>query len=215
LSPLAYHASSQGLQHLDLTLLGIHLPYRASTRSGIQPDLLQRPLTAWEPLEAKVDGIDFSFLSSDTVTWAGSATRIPGAAVSGPRGSCVRSLSLLAYELLGGPRARVESTGQYTPIAALTQEGNAALRRALVDECPSAGELARQLAAAVGVKKPPRPPRRWKSPRNRRPAAADRPPEVPPSANLRLTRGLGPGAGIIALLGITAVTPFTVFASAF
>jgi TPR repeat protein len=93
-------------------------------------------------------------VSSDTATWAGSATRIQGAAHGGPRGSCVRLLSLLAYELLGGPRTRVESTGQYTPIAALTQEGNVALRRALVDECPSARELAGQLAAAVGVKGP-------------------------------------------------------------
>ena len=45
--------------------------------------------------------------------------------------------------------------GQYTPIAALTQEGNAALRRALVDECPSAAELVGQLADAVGVNTPP------------------------------------------------------------
>jgi serine/threonine protein kinase/TPR repeat protein len=154
LAPLADHAGGHQLQHLDLTLSGIHLTYRASTVSGIQPDLLQRPLTAWEPLEAKVDAIKFSFLPSDTATWAGSATRIQGAADSSSRGSCVRLLSLLAYELLGGPRTRVESTGKYTPIAALTQEGNAALRRALVDECPSAGELARQLAAALGVKGP-------------------------------------------------------------
>ena len=154
LAPLADHAIGRRLQHVDLTLPGIHLTHRASTGSGLQPDLLQRPLTAWEPLEVKVDAIDFSFLPSDTATWSGSATRIQGAADSGPRGSCVRLLSLLAYELLGGPRTRVEATGQYTPIAALTQEGNTALRRALVDECPSAGELVRQLAAAVGVKGP-------------------------------------------------------------
>src|SRR5580704_4105191 len=152
LAPLADFATRRRLQHVDLTLLGIDLICRSSTASGIQPDLLQRPLTAWEPLEAKVDAIDFSFLPSNTATWAGSATRIQGAAESGHRGSYVRLLSLLAYELLGGPRTRVESTGQYTPIAALTQEGNVALRRALVDECSSAGELAGQLAAAVGVK---------------------------------------------------------------
>jgi len=157
LAPLADHASGRRLQHVDLTLSGIHLTYRASSGSGNQLDLLQRPLTAWEPLEVKVDAIDFSFLPSDTATWAGSATRIQGAADSGPRDSCLRLLSLLAYELLGGPRTRVAATGQYTPIAALTQEGNAALRRALVDECPSAGELARQLAATVGVKGPAAP----------------------------------------------------------
>src|SRR5271157_374984 len=154
LAPLADFASRRRLQHVDLTLLGIHLTCRSSTASGIQPDLLQRPLTLWEPLEAKVDAIDFSFLPSGTATRAGSATRIQGAADSGHRGSYVRLLSLLAYELLGGPRTRLESTGQYTPIAALTQEGNVVLRRALVDECSSAGELAGQLAAAVGVKGP-------------------------------------------------------------
>ena len=154
LAPLADFATRRRLQHVDLTLLGIHLICRSSTASGIQPDLLQRPLTAWEPLEAKVDAIDFSFLPSNTAAWAGSATRIQGAAESGHRGSYVRLLSLLAYELLGGPRTRLESTGQYTPIAALTQEGNVALRRALVDECSSAGELAGQLATAVGLKGP-------------------------------------------------------------
>jgi serine/threonine protein kinase/tetratricopeptide (TPR) repeat protein len=56
-----------------------------------------------------------------------------------------------AFELLGGPRSRLESTGQYTPVAALTQDGNAALRRALADECPSAEELAKQLAAATSI----------------------------------------------------------------
>jgi tetratricopeptide (TPR) repeat protein/chaperone required for assembly of F1-ATPase len=58
---------------------------------------------------------------------------------------------MLAYELLGGPRTRLQTTGQYTPVAALTQEGNAALRRAVADECPSAEELAKQLATATSV----------------------------------------------------------------
>ena len=43
LAPLADHASSHRLQHVDLTLLGIHLTYRAPTGSGIQPDLLHAP----------------------------------------------------------------------------------------------------------------------------------------------------------------------------
>jgi hypothetical protein len=63
-------------------------------------------------------------------------------------------LSLLSYELLGGPLIKLDSTGQYTPIAALTQEGNLTLRRALVDECPSAGNLVEQLAAVIGTKGP-------------------------------------------------------------
>ncbi|MBV8142780.1 MAG: sel1 repeat family protein [Verrucomicrobia bacterium] len=50
-------------------------------------------------------------------------------------------LSLLIYELLGGPRKTVESTGRYTPIAVLTEEGNAVLRRGLIDELASAVEM--------------------------------------------------------------------------
>ena len=151
LAPLADHASRCGLHHVDLALAGIHLVQRASSRSGIPADVLERPLTAWEPLDAKVDGIEFSFSPAHTGTWAGMATRVQGAANEGPRGSYVRLLTLLAYELLGGPRARLDATGQYTPVATLTREGNAVLRRGLIDEFPSAAELSRQLAATVGA----------------------------------------------------------------
>jgi serine/threonine protein kinase len=146
LAPVADHAAKSGLNHLDLSLSGIYLVERQSSRSGTQSDPLRRPLTLWQQLDAKVDAIDFSFSPAQTGTWAGMATRVQGTADEGPRGSYVRLLTLLAYELLGGPRARLESTGQYTPVATLTQEGNAVLRRGLVDEFPSSTELARQLA---------------------------------------------------------------------
>jgi serine/threonine protein kinase len=145
LAPLADHASGHRLQHVDLTLSGIHLTSQASSESGT-PDLLQRPLTAWHHLGATVDGIDFSFLSSNSSAWRGSATRMRGTSGSGSRSSYVRMLSLIAYELLGGPWTILVSTGQYTPIAALTQEGNLTLRRALAapttnpTACPQASE---------------------------------------------------------------------------
>jgi serine/threonine protein kinase/TPR repeat protein/chaperone required for assembly of F1-ATPase len=151
LAPVADHAARGSLQHLDLALSGIHLLERASSRSGIHSDILRRPLTAWEALNAKVDAINFAFAPAHTGTWGGMATRIQGPANEGPRGSYVRLLSLLAYELLGGPRARLDATGQYTPVATLTREGNAVLRRGLIDEFPSAAELSRQLAATVGA----------------------------------------------------------------
>ena len=154
LAPLADHADRHRLQHTDLTLLGIHLKERISSAVGTQADLLRRPLTAWEPLEVKVNAINFSFSPSHTETWASPATLTPGVSAGGPPGSCVRLLSLLAYELLGGPRARLDSTGQYTPVALLNREGNAVLRRGVIDECASAEELAKQLAAVVIFKKP-------------------------------------------------------------
>jgi serine/threonine protein kinase/TPR repeat protein len=155
LAPVVDHASSHGLQHIDIALSGIHLMDRVSSRSGSQSEVLRRPLTAWEPLHAKVDPIDFSFSPAHIGTWAGMATRMQGAADEGPRSSYVRLLSLLAYELLGGPRSRLDATRQYTPVATLTQEGNAVLRRGLVDEYKSAGELALHLAAAVGTARSP------------------------------------------------------------
>src|SRR3984957_20294048 len=49
LAPLVDHATNYQLQHLDLTLSGIHLSPPASTESGTRQDFLQRPLTAWNP----------------------------------------------------------------------------------------------------------------------------------------------------------------------
>jgi TPR repeat protein len=152
LAPLADHASANRLEHVDLTLPGIHLVTRELTGSEMRPDLLRRPLTDWEHIEPKVNAVDFSFTSSQAGTLAGMQTLTQGVTGGGPRDSYVRSLSLLAYELLGGPRSRLEATGRYNPIAALTRDGNAVLRRGLIDECSSAAELADQLAAAAGVK---------------------------------------------------------------
>src|SRR6516225_8615881 len=151
LAPLADHADRHRLQHIDLTLLGIHLKERISSATGTQTDLLRRPLTAWEPLGAKVDAINFSFSPSHTETWVSPATLAPGASAGAPSGSYVRLLSLLAYELLGGPRARLEATGRYTPVASLTQEGNAVLRSGLIDEFKSVAELVRQLESTARV----------------------------------------------------------------
>jgi serine/threonine protein kinase len=157
LAPVVDHAFSHGLQHIDITLSGIHLVERLSSRSGLQSEVLRRPLTAWEPLNAKVDSIDFTFSPARLGTWAGMATRIQGTEDKGPRGSYVRSLSLLSYELLGGSRSRLDATGQYTPVATLTQEGNAVLRQGLVDEYKSASELAHYLAATAGAARSPSP----------------------------------------------------------
>ena len=143
LAPLADHASANRLEYVDLSLPGIHF---VNWESTTQPTLSKRSLVESENLELKVDGLDFSFSSSQAGTLVGFDTMIESAALRGPRGSYMRSLSLLSYELLGGPRTR---TSQYKPIAALTQEGNTVLRRGLIDDFPSAAELARQLAAAA------------------------------------------------------------------
>jgi serine/threonine protein kinase/tetratricopeptide (TPR) repeat protein/chaperone required for assembly of F1-ATPase len=151
LAPLVDHANLHRLQYLEITLSGVHLTDQSLSRVGAGSDLSQRLLTTWESLEPKVGAINLLLLPSDVQTWSSPATRTQGTPGGGPPDSCIRLLSMLAYELLGGPRTRLEMTGQYTPVATLTQEGNAALRRAVADECPSAKELARQLATATSA----------------------------------------------------------------
>jgi serine/threonine protein kinase len=150
LAALADHATTHGLQHVDFSLSGIHFLNREGNRD-FQSNTLRRPLTTWESAHAKVNAINLSFLPASKGTWSGMATQMQGAGTGASAGSCLRLLSLLAYELLGGPRTRLETSGQYTPVASLTQEGNTVLRRGLVDEYKSVAELVRQLEATARV----------------------------------------------------------------
>jgi serine/threonine protein kinase len=147
LAPPADHARLCRLPHVDFTLRGIQLIGDDPAEGAIQTDLLQVPLTAWEHLTLKVNAIDFSLLAPDANIRAGPAALTGNVQKSNERGSYLRLLSLLAYELLGGPRDRVETAGLYTPIAALSAEGNAVLRSGVVDELSSSVEFAQQLAA--------------------------------------------------------------------
>jgi serine/threonine protein kinase/TPR repeat protein len=153
LAQIADHASTNKLEHLDFSLLGIHFVAGDARTGDDVPDLLSQPLTDWERVEPKVSGIDFSFTPSQATTLTGFGTQLQHAGGAGPRGSYMRSLSLLVYELLGGPRTQVEATGRYTPIAALTQDGNVVLRRGLVDDFSSATEMVERLAAIVDTTK--------------------------------------------------------------
>ena len=153
LAPIGDHATTNRLEYVDFSLLGIHFVARDSGAIQAQPDLLKQPITDFEHLELKVNGIDFSFTPSQATTLTDFGTLAQRGGGTGPRNSYVRSLSLLVYELLGGPRSQVETTGRYRPIAALSQEGNAVLRSGLVDEFSSTTELARRLAGIVDIGK--------------------------------------------------------------
>jgi serine/threonine protein kinase/TPR repeat protein len=145
LAPVADHARVNRLQQVDLTISGVHLTTPGLTEAAITPALLQTPLIQWNQLSVKVEPVDFSLSSAESATWAGSATLVQGSASQGPRASDLGMLSLLIYELLGGPRKTVEATGRYTPIAVLSEEGNSILRRGLTDELATAVELSNLL----------------------------------------------------------------------
>jgi len=154
LAAVADHAHAHRLQQVVLTVSGVHLASPGLTESAINTGLLQKPLTEWSRLGVKVEPIDFSLSSSDSVTWAGSATLVQNVSGDGPRASYLGMLSLLVYELLGGPRSAVETTGRYKPIAILSEQGNSILRRGLIDELPSAAEMMRLLEGQIFSKGP-------------------------------------------------------------
>jgi serine/threonine protein kinase/TPR repeat protein len=149
LAPAVDHARAHRLQQLVITVSGVHLTSPGLTESAISAELLHKPLTEWNELGVKVEPVDFSLSSSDSATWAGSATLVKQVSGAGPRASFLGMLSLLVYELLGGPRSAVEETGRYKPIAVLSEQGNAILRRGLIDDLPSAAEMARLLDGEI------------------------------------------------------------------
>jgi serine/threonine protein kinase len=151
LAPVADHARGHGLQQVDLTLSGVRLVSPRLTQTSSEQ--LHRPLTEWSDTAVKVSSVDFSSVPSDSATWAGGggATLVQPAAGGGPRASYLGMLTLLVYELLGGPRSTVESTGRYTPLASLSERGNAVLRRGLIDDLSSATEMAHLLGSEVGI----------------------------------------------------------------
>ena len=157
LAPLADHATQKNLQTVDLTLSGVQLTYPGLIQAAISNQLLQKPLGGWPGLAVKVAALDFSSSGSgaDQATWAGSATLVQGAGGGGgPRGSYLRLLSLLAYELLGGQRSVVETSGRISPVASLTEGGNVVLRRGITDDYPGSAVMLTELRQIVGGAEP-------------------------------------------------------------
>jgi serine/threonine protein kinase len=150
LAPVADHSQAHRLQQVDLTVSGVRLTAAAVVDTPVESAFLQKPLTQWEGLGVKVVPVDFSLSSSsDSATWAGAATLVQSVPSTGPRGSYLGMLSLLIYELLGGPRSAVEATGRYKPLSVLSEEGNSILRRGLIDDLASSGEMARLLERQI------------------------------------------------------------------
>jgi hypothetical protein len=147
LAPLADFAQRYGLKQVDLKLSGIWL----GSSQGLSPRP-ESPIQSWPTLEIKVDPVDLSSSPSASRNSQSEVTAINPIAAGGPQGSYLRQLSLLAYELLGGQRQQVETSGRCPPLSALNEEANVVLRRGIIDDFSSAAELAKALQKTLPVR---------------------------------------------------------------
>src|SRR6202023_2802292 len=114
--PLADHAQRNCLELVEMTLGGIRLMDPEADDQETRSPLLQLPVDAWEHLEVKVNGINLSLPGVSLSNWMDAVTLVTNIDDEDHGSSYVRLLSLLACELLGGPRAKVANTGRFTPL---------------------------------------------------------------------------------------------------
>jgi hypothetical protein len=151
LAPLADHAQRNCLQLVEMTLHGIRLINPEADDHETRSPFLELPLDAWERLEVKVNGINLSLTGPSLSNWRDAVTLVTNATDEDHGSGYVRLLSLLAYELLGGPRAKVANAGRFTPLAALSEDGNAVLRRGIANDFSSAIDMAEELIAVISA----------------------------------------------------------------
>jgi hypothetical protein len=151
LAPLADHAQRNCLQLVEMTLHGIRLINREADDHETRSPLLELPLDEWERLEVKVNGINLSITGASLSNCRDAVTLATNATDEDHGSGYVRLLSLLAYELLGGPRAKLANAGRFTPLAALGEDGNAVLRRGIANDFSSAIEMAEELIAVINA----------------------------------------------------------------
>lgn len=151
LAPLADHAQRNCLPLVEMTLGGIRLIDPEADNRETRSPLLQLPVDAWEQLEVKVNGINLSLTGVSLSNSRDAVTVVTNVDDEDHGSSYVRLLSLLAYELLGGPRAKVANAGRFTPLAALSEDGNAVLRRGIADDFSSAVDMAEELIGVISA----------------------------------------------------------------
>ncbi len=170
----------------------------------------RQPVTGWSSVQLKflpLTGAGASSLSPDATMVASSFAmmKASGAFAGNPATAYVYSVASLAYEMLGGVRAG-STTGSYVPIPGLSEEGNAALRRALnpAQGFPSARafvDLLPVTGPAPTIAPPPVPIQ----------VAAVPPPEFPTISPAK--RSMPPSLLIACAVGLVLIVGFVVWHS--
>ena len=198
-------ALAAGLLRVDFALHQVRVHFAGEFD---KEKLLRAPVTDWPAFTVKLNPLGITQDLSRSATWAGGQTMVGGMPARGAKGEdertrYVQALAAIFYEVLGGalPPSGGLSAKSYTPLATLSEEGNAVLKRALdpATSFPSAENFHRALAGidVLEVKRhEPRPAA--KPPLARQPATL---PPLPPPAKKRLPLAFLGGIGTLLAIG--------------
>ncbi len=199
-------ALAAGLRRVDFALHQIRLHF---TEASDKDTLLRQPVGAWPPFTAKLNPLGIAHELSLSQTWAGGETMVGGLQRGGgeerdPRATTVQALGAIVYEMLGGtvPPGGVAMARSYTPLATLSEEGNAVLKRALnpAVSFPSAESFHRALAE-IEVLDLKRVESRAPAPAANRPARPVTPPPLPPMPRRKVPVAFFGGVATVLAIG--------------
>ena len=180
----AAHCGAHGLRRLGLGTHQILVQF-PDVAAGVPEDFLRQPLARWPEFGLKCDAFTPAREASHAPTWSGMVTLVaaPRAAnhdrhphVCGPpEDNYLYRLGALCYELLSGapPPPPEDRTRELRPLAALAEEANEVLRRALSPDA-GFGDGREFFAALVAATAPAAvvPPPRLSAPKGNKTAAA-------------------------------------------
>jgi CheY-like chemotaxis protein len=128
------YALRTGLKLVSLSLADTSIHFADTENVPSETMLLQRPVSEWPSFHVRLHPLAGVRAAMPGETWGGNRTIVVGmhSKQSSDGGDLhdryIRELSTLTYELLGGTGSLGEHHG---PLAAITEEGNEALRRGL------------------------------------------------------------------------------------
>ncbi len=173
---------SAGLSCPDIAVHEVYLPTANASQSVSEwPQCLPKFLpvtqtgTSSLPVDATMVASSFAMMKAH------------GAFAGNPPSAFVFGVASLAFEMLGGVKGET-SSGTYIPIAGVSEEGNAVLRKALnpAQSYASARDFVHALSQAKSLPAAPIKPSNAPAPAAPRPPAptkaADQPPALPPKA---------------------------------
>jgi len=175
-----------GLSCPDIAVHEVHLP----TANASQP-VNEWPQCVPKFLAITQTGSSSLPVDATMVASSFAMMKAHGAFAGNPPSAFVFGVASLAFEMLGGVKGET-STGTYIPIAGVSEEGNAVLRKALnpAQSYPSARDFVQALSQAKSLPSAPIKPSNVPAPTTPRPPAStpapakapDQPPALPPKA---------------------------------